>query len=105
MRTILNTLSNLVDNSVLITSSVLNYYNSGSYEQLLKNTRSNLHSDVVRLIKKGNANFGITVTEGAKGRSQHSATQLIVFKGEVNGYLGTYFTFDELLSLTNQSGN
>lgn len=104
-KSILNNLINqFPNNAFLSTSSVWSYYNSGSYTALIKNTKSNLHSTIVDLIKNKKTSNGITIFVGAKGRSQHSETQLIILDGDCGEFVGAYFTHTELLNLALKKG-
>lgn len=82
-------------------TTVWDYHNAGSWEYLLKNKRTNLHrfisdkKDMSDLYLKD----GITIFTGAKGRSQHSATEVIVFRGNHEDNGGTFFSFSELVEL------
>ena len=66
-------------------SSVWNYHNTGSFSEIAKNKRSNLHNELKDLHKKGHE--VVTIVTGAIGRSQHSETELAIFAGETDsGY-------------------
>lgn len=58
--------------------SVWNYHNI-DLRTVASNNKSNLNKTLLRLKSEGHSKVVITV--GAKGRSQHSATEIHIFKG------------------------
>ena len=89
--TILNDLIKTNGNNFIV-SGVWDFYNSGNYTDLLKNNNSLISKDLKKNTNK--LKKGVTFFTGAKGRSQHSKTNIIIFFGEKE--YGVYFSYIEI---------
>lgn len=106
MNTILNTLISAVPNNTFTgLTTVWNYHHSciNGFCKVIKNKNSNIHkwlSDKSNISDKC-LKEGLTIVRGAIGRTQHSATELIVFCGDQTDTIigGVYYTFNDLIKL------
>ena len=109
MTTILEALKNkMPKNSYGDFTTVWNYHSIKSYGQLLKNKRSNLHmllSAKSGVFSDAFLKDGVTIFTGAKGRSAHSETEVVVFRGDHSdkGSLiskdGEYYSYEDLVEM------
>ena len=98
MNTIISTLRKNTPLKYLDFTQVWDYYSIKSWSTLLANKNSNLHKLVLSL-SCDNLENGISLHVGAKGWSQHSASEVIVFAGYVDDYNYSYFSKEELIEL------
>lgn len=86
-------------NSFLEITTVWNYHSVKSWSELISNKRSNLHKLLKdkSFISDNALDDGVTIFTGAKGRSQHSETEVLIFRGECD--CGSYFSFLDLKDL------
>ena len=103
MKTILeNLIYSMPENTYFTTTTVWNYYSNSTWEDLLKNKNSNLHKLIADKTTASDEYLknGVTIFTGAKGRTAHSETQIILFRGDHSeNTQGTFFSFDELVKL------
>lgn len=79
----LEAIKNLINLELLKTTSIFNIHNV-DVSSVGLNKNSNLHKSLKSIEWIGDSNKGddmVTVFVGAKGRSQHSRTELHIFKG------------------------
>jgi hypothetical protein len=83
-------------------TTVWNYYNSSAWSDLIKNKNSNL-SKVLSdnsMYSDKYLSKGITILVGAKGRSAHSETQVLIFITDLTSTIGgTFFGYNDLVEM------
>jgi len=104
MKTILDTLiAAMPENTFAGVSSVWNIH-MVNWKELMANKTSNIHRHISdkSIFSDEYLNDGVTIFVGAKGRSQHSATDLIIFRGDHSDYdttNGHYWSYKDLVEL------
>lgn len=101
MKTIFETLNERAEKGSFIELTTVWNVHNVSFESLLSNKNSNLRKliDDESWISRKHLDNGITLVIGAKGRSQHSSSELLIFKGDQTESLGCksrFFTQSEL---------
>jgi len=81
-------------------TTVWNHHSIKSWSTLIQNKNSNLFGMLNSVLSVNDKKNGITIAMGASGRNQHSASEVIAFKGDQSEKLsGVYFSRKELTKM------
>ena len=87
-------------NSFLDFTTVWNHHSIKSWSALIKNKRSNLFMMINSVLSDNDKKNGVTVVMGAAGRSQHSASEVVIFRCDQSEKIGgVYYSRKELTEL------
>ena len=79
-------------------SSVWNVHNV-KIEKTAIQKNTNLNTDLKKFFKAGKLEKGVTIFVGAKGRSQHSKSELLIFNGISEDLRVITFDYSELVNI------